>query len=67
MLNDNFYSNLNCLLNLEYHEEKVREILDGVADQLINDERSVYLRDLLMRNGSFLDICEKIDKNGITF
>ncbi|MDY3372570.1 MAG: hypothetical protein SOX50_04775 [Terrisporobacter othiniensis] len=67
MLKGNFYSNLNCLLNLEYHEEKVREILDCVADQLINDERLVYLRDLLMRNGSFLDICEKIDKNGITF
>lgn len=60
MLNDDFCYNLNCLLNLEYHEEKVRAILDSLANQLINDERAVYFRDLLMRNGSFPDICEKI-------
>lgn len=59
ILNEDFYSNITCLLNLEYHEEKINEILDNTVDKLLknykSDDKLKFLMDLLKKYEKYPD------------
>ena len=65
ILNDDFYSNLVCLLNLEYHEDKVREILNKMLNDIMKenkfDDEAKFLINLIRNNEKYSDVYKKIE------
>ena len=63
ILNDDFYSNLVCLLNLEYHEDKVREILNKMLNDIMKenkfDDEAKFLINLIRNNEKYSDVYKK--------
>ena len=64
-INDDFYSNLVCLLNLEYHEDKVREILNKMLNDIMKenkfDDEAKFLINLIRNNEKYSDVYKKIE------
>ena len=65
ILNDDFCSNLVCLLSLEYHEDKVREILNKMLNDIIKenkfDDEAKFLINLIRNNEKYSDVYKKIE------
>lgn len=65
ILNDDFCSNLVCLLSLEYHEDKVREILNKMLNDIMKenkfDDEAKFLINLIRNNEKYSDVYKKIE------